>query len=69
MANLKRPENKLAGNVSKNVKNLELRFSDYCIQAGYRDPAKDLLTERAAHYKSPLLEISALRSPLPDEAL
>ena len=39
MANLKRPENKLAGNVSENFKNLELRFSDYCIKAGYRDPA------------------------------
>ena len=69
MANLERPELKLAGNVSENVKNFELRFNDYCIQANYRNLAKDPATERAGHYKSPLLEISALRSLLPDEAL
>lgn len=69
MANLKRPELKLAGNVSENFKNFELRFNDYCIQANYRNLAKDPVTERADHYKSPLLEISALRSSLPDEAL
>ena len=68
MANLKRPELKLAGNVSENFKNFELRFNDYCIQANYRNLAKDPVTERADHYKSPL-EISALRSSLPDEAL
>lgn len=69
MANLKRPELKLMGNVSENFKNFELRFNDYCIQANYRDLAKDPVAERAAHYKSPLLEISALHSALLDEAL
>ena len=69
MANLKRPELKLVGNVSENFKNFELHFNDYCIQAKYRDLAKDPVTEQADHYKSPLLEISALRSSLPDEAL
>ena len=69
MANLKRPELKLVGNVSENFKNFELRLNDNCIQANYRDLAKDPVTERADHYKSPLLEISALRSSLPDEAL
>ena len=69
MANLKRPELKLVGNVSENFKNFELRFNDYCIQANYRNLAKDPVTERVDHYKSPLLEISALRSSLPDEAL
>ena len=69
MANLKRPELKLVGNVSENFKNFELRFNDYCIQANYRNLGKDPVTERADHYKSPLLEISALRSSLPDEAL
>ena len=58
MANLKRPELKLVGNVSENFKNFELRFNDYCIQANYRNLAKDPVTE--LHYKSSLLEISAL---------
>ena len=66
MANLKRPELKLVGNVSENFKNFELRFNDYCIQANYRNLAKDPVTERVDHYKSPPLEISALRSSLPD---
>ena len=69
MANFKRPELKLVGNVSENFKNFELRFNDYCIQANYRNLAKDPVTERVDHYKSPLLEISALRSSLPDETL
>jgi len=69
MVNLKRPELKLVGNVSENFKNVELRFNDYCIQANYRNLAKDPVTERVDHYKSPLLEISALRSSLPDKAL
>ena len=68
-SNLKRPALKLTGNVSENFKNFELRFNDYCTQADYRDLAKDPVTAREAHYKSPLLEISALRSSLPDEAL
>ena len=41
MANLKRPELKLAGNVIENFKNFELRFNDYSIQANYRNLAKD----------------------------
>ena len=70
MANLKRPVLNLAGNVSENLKDFELRFNivsrgdygfnDYCIQANYRNLAKDPVTERADHYKSPLLEISPL---------
>ena len=43
MANLKRPELKLVGNVSENF---ELHFNDYCIQANYRNLAKDPVTER-----------------------
>ena len=69
MANLKRPELKLVGNVSENFKNFELRFDDCCIQANYCNLCKDPVTERADHYKGPLLEISAQRSSLPDEAL
>lgn len=68
-ANLKRPELQLSGNTSENFKNFELRFNDFCIQAGYRDLDKDQETQRAEHYKKPLLEISALRSAMPDEAL
>ena len=56
MSNLKRPDLKLTGNVSKNFKNFELRFNDYCIQADYRDLVKDPATSREAHYKSPLLK-------------
>ena len=60
MANLKRPVLNLAGNVSENLNNFELRFNDYCIQANYRNLAKDPVTEQADHYKSPLLENSPL---------
>ena len=69
MANLKRPALKLGGNMSENFKNFELRFHDYCIQADYRNLAKNPETERADYYKKPLLEISALRLAMPDEAL
>ena len=55
--------------MSENFKNFELRFHDYCIQADYRNLAKNPETERADYYKKPLLEISALRSAMPDEAL
>lgn len=55
--------------MSENFKNFELRFHDYCIQADYRNLAKDPETEKADYYKKPLLEISALRSAMPDEAL
>ena len=60
MVNLKRPVPKLAGNVSENLKNFELHFNDYCIQANYRNLAKGPVTERADHYKSPQLESSPL---------
>ena len=66
MANLKRPDLKLGGNMSENLKNSELRFHDYCIQADHRNAAKNPATYRADNYKKPLLEISALR---PDEPL
>ena len=69
MANLKRPKLKLGGNISENFKNFEVIFHDYCIQADYRNLAKNPVTERADYYKKPLLEISALRSAMPDEAL
>ena len=51
ISKLKRPELKLTGNVSENSKNFELRFNDYCIQADYRDLAKDLATARETHSK------------------
>ena len=69
MANLKRPELKLGGSMSENFKNFELRFHNYCIQADYRNLAKNPETERGDYYKKPLQEISALRSAMPDEAL
>lgn len=69
MVNLERQRLKLVGNVSENFKNFELRFNDYCIQPNSLDLAKYHVAERAAHYKSPLLEISALSSALADEAL
>lgn len=68
-SNAKRPELKLGGNIVENFKNFEVRFDDYCIQTNYRDITKDPVTEKDAHYKQPILEISALRSALPDEAL
>ena len=69
MANLKRPELKLTGNISENFKNFELRFNDYCIQADYRDLTKDPITHPNDHHKKAILEIAALRSAMPDEAL
>ena len=65
----KRPELRLSGNVTENFKNFELRFDDYCIQANYRELSKDAVTERDEYYKSPILEIYALRPSMPDEAL
>ena len=62
-----RPQLNLDGNIKENFKNFELRFDDYCIQADYRDLEKDPNSDD--HYKKPLMEISALRSALPDEAL
>ncbi len=69
MANLKRPELKLCGNMLENFKNFEMRLDYYCVQAGYRDLTKNAETEQAAYYKSPKLEIATLRSAMPDEAL
>ena len=40
MANLKRPELKPGENMSEHLKNFELRFHDYCIQADHRNVAK-----------------------------
>ena len=67
--NLKRPELNLTGNISENFKNLEVRFNDYCVQANYRNLDKDPATAPDDHYKKPQLEIAALRSAMPDEAL
>ena len=66
---LKRPELKLTGNMSENFKNFEMRFNDFCIQAKYRDTDKNPETEKDGYYKEKQLEISALRSAMPDEAL
>ena len=55
--------------MSENFKNFELRFHDYCIQAAYRDLTKNPDTQPNEYYKQPLMEISALRSAMPDEAL
>ena len=63
----KRPELRLAGDVAENFKNFELRFNDYCIQADYRDLDKEETSDD--YYKKPVLEISALRAAMPDEAL
>ena len=67
--NLKRPELNLTGNISENFKNFEVRFNDYCVQANYRNLDKDPAAAPADHYKKPQLEIAALRSAMPDEAL
>ena len=40
MANLKRPELKLGGNISEHFKNFEVRFHDYCIQADIHKPGE-----------------------------
>ena len=71
MSTPKRPELKLEGNIIENFRNFELRFNDYCIQAEYRNLEKDpsIASQRSEHYKKPLLELAALRSALPDEAL
>ena len=46
-----------------------VRHVESCERIKESNLAKDPLTEQADYYKSPLLEISALRSSLPDEAL
>lgn len=58
-------ELKLSDSVCENVKNFELRFNDYYIQAHYRGLANDPATDLAVYYNNPLLKISAL----PDEVL
>ena len=57
------------GNVSEHFKNFGHCFNDYCIQVNYRKIGKDPVTERADHYKRPLLEISPLRSSFRDRGL
>ena len=69
MAHLKCPEFKLSGNIPENFRNFELRFNDFCIQADYRDLTKDATDNKVEYYAKPQLEISALRSAMPDEAL
>ena len=69
MSRPKKPELKLTGNVAENFKNFEMRFNDYCIESEYRDLSKDPDTEKTTYYKKPIIEISALRSAMPDEAL
>lgn len=64
-ANAKRPEIKFNGNIVENLKNFEVQFDNYCIQRNYGD----ITTERDDYYKQPILEISALRSALPNEEL
>ena len=56
-------------NISENLKNFEVRLSDYCVQANYRYLDKDAETAPADYCKKPQLEIAALRSAMPDEAL
>lgn len=48
---------------------VEYPFNHFCIQANYRNLAKDPFTEQGDHCKSPLLEILALHSALPEKAL
>jgi len=67
--NLKRPELNLTGNISENFKNFEVRFNDYCVQADFRNLAKDPETAPADYYKKQQLEIAALRSAMRNEAL
>ena len=67
--NLKRPALNLTGNISENFKNFEVRFNDYCVQANYRNLEKDPETAPGDYHKKPQLEIAALRSAMPDEAL
>ena len=69
MSNLKRPEFKLSGTIAEIFRNFELRFNDYCIQAYHHVLTKDPVTAQVDYYKKPQLEISALRSSMPDEAL
>lgn len=56
-------------NISENFKNFEVRFSDYCVQANYRSLEKDPVTAPANYYRKPQLQIAALWSAMPDEAL
>ena len=58
------------GNVSENFKNFELRFNDYCVQANYRDLAKDPVAERAdLHLGEVLALISVERKVCQSEGL
>ena len=66
---IRKPELKLAGNMAENFKNFEMRFDDYCIEREYRDASKDPTTQKNDYYSKKVMEISALRSAMPDEAL
>ena len=63
----RRSEFKTSGNTVENFKNFEVRFNDYAYQAEFRDISKDVGT--IEHYVKPQIEIAALRSAMPDEAL
>ena len=69
MSRPRKPELSLSGNISENFKNFEMRFHDYCTEAEYRDLAKNPETHKVEYYAKPLMEIAALRSSMPDEAL
>ena len=64
---LRRPKFKISGNTVENFKNFELRFNDYAYQTEFCDFSKDVGT--IDHYVKPQIEIAALRSAMPDEAL
>ena len=68
-SNVKRPELLISGNTSENLKNFELRFDDPEQNQDSRTKIQDPEQERDEYYKKPPLEIAALRSSMPDEAL
>jgi len=51
----------------ENFRNFEVRINDHCFQADFQDLTKDPTTAPANHYKNPQLEISALRSAMPND--
>ena len=69
MSHPKKPELKFTGNVAENFENFEMRFHGYCKKSEHRDLSKNPETENPDHYKKPIIEISALRWDMPDEAL
>lgn len=67
--NVKIPKFSLTGDIVENFKTFEVRFDDYCIQAGYRNLDKDPGKEPLEYFIKPILEVAALRTAMPDEAL